>query len=327
MAPCRISDAPSMTIIVKHLVYREIFNSDDTILVNDSPALLVCKIPTPISDTLIDTGDNLTSFGPGRGSFDFLGEPALCFGQVLFILMEKTRILDLLFIRESGKSSQPNINAHGLRRFWQRFIGRILAGKTGEPLACTCAFDTTCLDSTLNKAMKGSLDCTNLGQGYTAVIDSKTTLRIGEAVIPSLTTKTWISRLLIHLYSAEEGLESQVDSYSYILKHLAMRCRKRSAIFLETWEHLDLIVKSQRFLVSVPDSLTLFQKIVVKPATFFQYLPHYSFLGRSRIQPIAKAFVHFRQDSTNIKKRQFQVTYDSLLITHQYPSKLNIAQQ
>lgn len=82
LRPGSILDALSETVIVHHLVDGQVFHGNDIEAVDDLAALLMRKVPTAVTDALMDTGDNLAALGTLRCALRCSREfPCLAYGQ------------------------------------------------------------------------------------------------------------------------------------------------------------------------------------------------------------------------------------------------------
>src|SRR5205823_5289899 len=134
----------------------------------------------------------------------------------------------------SRKSLEPHIYTH-----WDIKGGQALRlafnGEGDVPFACRGTADRAGLDLAFDRPMVDHLDSTDLGEGDTIIMgDAKSTLREREAIVASLSLKTWEARLFRLCFDAsEEGLKGQVNSDGHILQDLRMDVLKRGALFFQ----------------------------------------------------------------------------------------------
>lgn len=163
-----------------------------------------------------------------------------------------------------------------------------LAREAGIPLVGGASVYGKHFNLTTNRPMEPNLNVPNLGQPEIAINDRESRLGIGETVIPASTTESGISRLLARLGSAKESLICKVYPNSDILEDLAVYSLQRRPFRFQCRQGINLVVQSQTLLLLLPETLSLLQKVIVKPTTFIKGLIHLSMLPLGRIQPVFK---------------------------------------
>jgi len=288
LTPGSIGDTLSEAVIMEHAVNRQVLDGDDAEAGNNLPGLLMRKVTSPVGDALVDMRDDLAVLGPCRGAFGFFGHSPLSFSQRLLIGSKEPRVRDSVSGRESGEGCQPDINPHDLVAGRQVLIGNILAREGDKPLA-SMAFHHTGLDGAFDWPMDGSLHRSHHREVDATVFQGKPALRISEAVIPTLATKSRVTRLLASLHPAEESLHRQVYADSHILQHLAMDNCQSGTASLKRGKCFDLVVQRQGRFQFFIDHLAVFKKVVVQPSAFIKNVVHRSSLTSRWIQPILKS--------------------------------------
>lgn len=112
LSPSRIHDRLCQTVIMNHLVDTQVFNADDTKTVYNPPGLLMSKVVTSISDTLMNMRDHFFSPSSFMSTFLQFRQLSLSFGKSLFICPEESWVVYLLTVRQGRKRSEADINAH-----------------------------------------------------------------------------------------------------------------------------------------------------------------------------------------------------------------------
>jgi hypothetical protein len=73
LAPCGITDALGETMVLDHTFDVQLFNGNDAEAIDQTTGILMTKIMAAVSDTLVDTGENLVGFTPFTASLLGLG--------------------------------------------------------------------------------------------------------------------------------------------------------------------------------------------------------------------------------------------------------------
>ncbi len=119
----------------------------------------------------------------------------------------KNRVVgDCCPIRKRRERLQSNVDADRLLGWWHR-LHFSLDSETGEPFAGCGATNGQRLDGASDWPVQSNLDTANLGELQTIPFQSKAKLRISEAVVAALATKTRIARLFPSFDAPEERLE------------------------------------------------------------------------------------------------------------------------
>lgn len=304
LSPGNISYTFRKAMIMNHLVNQQIFNGNDTVFIDDSPAKLVGEVGTPIRNTLMDMGHGLASLRPGRCSFSFFRQTPLRFSKCLFICSKEAGIVNLLAIRKSSKTCKPHINTNRLFTFGKWVIGDF-TGKRNKPLPSTRTPDTAGLNCPFGRTVKDSLNIANLGKSNDRRTDGISTLGIGKTIIPVSATKARIAGFFARLNSSKESLKSKVYSDRNVLKYLGVDRGKRWSVFLQGWQSLNLAIECKRLVVIFISNLTLFKEMIVQPATLIERFQHKLLLFTSRIQSILISYLmHNDYYSTNNRRKE-----------------------
>ena len=304
LPPCHIENAFGKAVVVNHPVNVQVFNGDDTSLVDKVPAKLVSEVGTPVCSTLLDMRNDFASLGSLRRPLRLFTHSSLSFSKSLFSGTKETGIVDDLARRKSGETRKSDINTHSFFRFWKRIIGDFTA-KRHEPLASAGTSDTAGLDVPFEGAVVNNLNIANLGKRNGRIANGIPALWVTKAIIPSSAAETGVSRLLARFNSAEESLKSKVNPDSHVLENLTVDTGKRWSIPFQGRQSLNLSVESKGLVVIFPSYLTLFQKVIVKPATLVECLEHKSLLFVGRIQSVLESYLmHNVNYSTNVKKEK-----------------------
>lgn len=222
-APCRVTDRFRQTMIMNHPIDGQIFYTDHAKLIDNLSAVLVSEVLPSPRDPLMDTSNHLAMFAPLWCAFGKLTVLALDFGKRLFLNTEKTRIFNLLSIRERGKGLQANVNTYGAGVLREPFRFHF-TGEAGIPFARAALADGTRFGSSLEVTMQDHLDFAYLGHHEFAVFDLATARNLGEGqgVVSPMSFKTRIAGIFTSLATPEKGFHRQIDPHRDVLQNLGM---------------------------------------------------------------------------------------------------------
>src|SRR5260221_1288872 len=189
--------------------------------VHQSSRLLLHKVLSAPAHTLMHAGHHLAPLRPLRGAALCPGQLTLRFREGLLFLAKEVGVLNVLTCRQVGKGFEAHINADLSLAGGQFRWGNLIAGKAHEPFACRTAGDRARLDDAFEGPVLHHLDMPNLGEGELALlINAKSRLRVGKAVIAEPGLVAGMTRLLTCLAPSEEGFERFVHPMQHILQHL-----------------------------------------------------------------------------------------------------------
>src|SRR5262249_19271458 len=111
-------------------------------------------------------------------------------------------------------------------------------------------------------------------------------LRVCQASIPPMSTKTRISLVLIRLHATKERFECQVNPYRDILQRLGVDLSQLRTDRFEDGQPRSLIVIAQRLLALFPRITAFGQQMIVEPAALLKLLFKEALLLLVRVQTI-----------------------------------------
>jgi hypothetical protein len=298
LTPGSIRNAFCQAMILKHVLDTQIFKSHKSKGVYQFTTFLVSKVPTPIGNALMD---GLHCFAPLRSfgrSLLCLREFALCFCKFLFISAQETRIGDSISVREFSKALQTHIysNCQIIAGHWLRVY---LTSETSIPISHRVPLNCEGLDLPFQRAMQNNSHGPDFGQEQTIIKKFKTELLESEAIVPTITPKTWIPRFLSRLHPAKECLESQVNTLLNILQNLRENAFQFRMFLLPEGEHLICIVQRKRFMLLLPGILASGKRLVIDPTAKFQRLNQLRSLAPGWLQAILESF-HQRSSAVHL---------------------------
>ena len=252
-----------------YFVNTQVFNTDYSKLINNLSGFLVAKIITPISNSFVNTSNNLFSFFPFRGFLSLFKQFSLGFSKCFLVCLKKMRIFYSFLCRKSSKGRNTDIYTNCFLAFSQR-LGLYFTRQASIPLIILFP-NGAGFNIPNNKSMKFNFNRTYFRKIKSILFNHKTYLRIGYAIIPTLSLKPRIANLLFASFNpAEKCLKSKVNSGGDILKDLGMNRRKRRPFFFQGRNRIALVKIANTFLVFFPRVFSLFKKMIIEPATFFK---------------------------------------------------------
>jgi hypothetical protein len=292
--PGRVTDGFSQTRVMEHPVDLQVFNRNQTELVNNLAAVLVRKISSTPTNPLMHPGDYFTFSFAFRCTLFSFGKFALGFGKFFFFLSKEARVFNLLPVTESGKGFQANINANltGVRRQNVRF--NPLTAKTDIPLAGTATSESDGLGFTSQGPVQLNLDMPNLAnnQNVAFQLTAGGGLREGYRVVTPKPLKPGITRLFTGFKPAEEGLHGKVKSNRYILQDLGMNVTERRPREFKSREFGLLVIQTRGFACLLKTGFALIKPMVVNPTAIFKLLIKQGFLPSGRPYSVFERLSH-----------------------------------
>ncbi len=216
--PGRICNAFSQTMVMNHAIDAQIFNANNSIVIDNLTRFLMRKVISLESNSLMNAGNDFAPLGNFGSAFSRPTQFSLGFSQSFLLFPEKARTLNRWSsIRKSGESMQAHIDAHGFIVSWKglRFD---FTTKSYIPFASRRTAKSGCLGLAAHFSMHDDLDMTDLGNYQASIFNSATgrDLRKGEGIIPSLSLKAGKAGFFTGLAAAKEGFESQVNPGCHI---------------------------------------------------------------------------------------------------------------
>ncbi len=116
LAPSHVGYRLGQRVIFDHVLDGKALEADHLVLANHACREFVLIIPSPISNTSVDTGNLQTRLSTILAALLFLGQSALRTGQLLLIFVEIFGVADMLPIRGDDHRLQakikPNLRLH-----------------------------------------------------------------------------------------------------------------------------------------------------------------------------------------------------------------------
>lgn len=293
LVPGRIRDALSQAVILEHVLTVQLFESKYAVLVYQLAREFVRKVLTPVDDTLVNVLNSLTSFGSLRCAFLSLREFALRLRQFFLFLPEEAGVGYLLAVRKCYKTFQTNVNSYRFFGLRQRFRFNFTR-QVGVPVANRIPANVERLDVPANRTVQNYLDHANLGQVQTVVSKLKARLRECETVIPAISPKAGVARLLACLYSTKERLKRQVNPGADFLLNLRVYVLHLWSLVFPPRKQFYCVVMRDRPLLLFPGVLAGSKRLVIHPPAQFKRVRQPGLLALRREKAILKGHSHTR---------------------------------
>jgi hypothetical protein len=305
LRPCRLGNTFCQTMIVDHAVDVQVFNTDGPKGVDDLSTVLVGEVVTSPFGPFIHTSNHLAMSTPLFGAFLQSGMFALNLRQCLFFFAEETRVRNFFPVGEGCKGLESNVDTNGERIVLQP--DRIAHDRKGDvPFPGRGAVNGTGLDRPFDWAVIDHLDRANLREAHTIIMgETEATLRIGDAVVATISFKTGIARFLSGLAASEKGFAGQIDTNRNILQDLGMYLAQRGTVFFQNRIRLLLLKTQERNAITLVGRVAHLQQMIIQDATLFKVRIKRSLLFLRRIDPVLIVFKHkiiLRLNRVGVKK-------------------------
>ena len=303
--PCRIQDAFAQTMVVNHLINRQIFYRNEPKAVDDAPTPLMGKVVAAVGNTLVDGSHCLASPGAFLCSFLGLGKFALRFGKVSLIPPQETRVVNPFAVGQHRETFQSNVYPDGFGARRQRLLFNFTR-KRYQPIARCGSADGAGLDGAFDGTVENHANVSDFRQTQFVSVDPKADadLRVSERVVTSSSAKARVARRFARLDAAKEGLEGKVEPDGDVLQHLRVNLSQRWSLLLELRQGGGLLVVGQRLFALLPSRPALLKQVIPEPATLFQHGLHLPRLFFRRIQTVFEGFKHAKDITLNVQNCQ-----------------------
>jgi hypothetical protein len=294
LVPRRIRNAFRQAVVFEHALCIQVLKREGSETIDQIPTFLVCKVRTPIGDSLVDATDNFPAFHSLQTTLGSFSQFALRFRQFVFFGSEKARINDLLAIRQGCERFKTNIDTD-CRLNSRQWLWFGFNAERNEPLASTTASDRNCLDPPFDPTMQDHLDRADFRQDKLLPVKSHTVaiLRVGHTVVPAIALETRIASVLLACFQApEEGFEGQIKANLHVLKHLRMNNLKRWSFDFPGWKEGLRIVQRKRRPPLLPAISAGCKRLVVDIAAFLKLMLEDTLLPFCRADAVFAPFRH-----------------------------------
>lgn len=248
-------------MVALHLLNSKLLNGNYAKLIHDSAGVLVDKVVTSVSDSLVNTTYNLLGSMSFVGAPDAFGKLALCFGKGFFFTTKEAGTVDERSIRQGGKLLKPNVDTDRFTRIGEGLRLSFIS-ETNEPLI-PVSENGAGLNLTDNRPMNFSFNRSNLAEGDIIAVDRKTKLGIREGIVPIALESGESGLLSASLDPTKESLKRKINTHSNILQDLRVNGKKFRMALLPLRKFGGLVVIGQGLAMRLIVMLSAIQKAVV----------------------------------------------------------------
>ena len=190
LAPSRIRDRFGKVVVFDHASDIQRLKRDRTELVNKFTAQFVLKVFALIGDPFVQDGNGQTGMISMLGTFSFSTQAPLPYGQTALTAVQVFGLFPFVFVAQSGKRGQAQINGDGVN--FGRWVFYFHLALNGDEIPTAFGFrDGTVFHLAFNGAMENTLDPTDFGQIYPFVFDFEA-LRIADTLLVVLAVEVRI---------------------------------------------------------------------------------------------------------------------------------------
>ena len=190
LAPSCIRNGLCQTMILDHASDIQGLKRYGTVLVDQFTAQLVLKVFALVGYPFVQDGDGQPCLIAGIASFDLLAQAPLSDLQPALTAVQVLGLFDLVFIAQSGKRGQPQVNGDSVNLWCWVFNFHLYLN--GDEIPTALGFrDGTVFHLAFNGAMENTLDPTYLWQIHPPVVDFEA-LRIADALLVVLAVEVRI---------------------------------------------------------------------------------------------------------------------------------------
>ena len=138
LAPSDITDTLGQSMVLDQIFDGQTLDADQLILADDAARELVLVIPPSVSDTRMDSGNFEASLCPVLTTLFLLGQPSLCFRQLLLVFGKLPGVADGLSCRKHHHRGEAQVKPDHLAHHWKRLD--LLFDQDGDEVAVGCVF-------------------------------------------------------------------------------------------------------------------------------------------------------------------------------------------
>ena len=293
LRPRSILNTFGQTVIVHHLVDRQIFHNKYVKAIDQAAAFLVRKVAASMGDPFMDSRHDLAALRPFWRALGRSRQLALRTLESLLIGAQELGAWHLFPCRKRREARQPDIKANRVP-YGGQWLRIHFTDNGGVPLARRRASDCTRFRCAFQRTMLHGAYSANLGELQHTVhkLAPVAILREGHRIIPPTTTEPWIAGFCPSFAAAKERLEGQIDTLGHVLQDLGMGSIQKGMCGFP-WRQQTLRCKIRdRALFLFPRLLTHFERSVVDPTTCLKALFKGLLLCMCRTETVFHDFSH-----------------------------------
>lgn len=274
LTPGHIRNTPANCLVPLplrlHVPDAQLFKRDELVFIDQLARLKMSKITAAIGGSFISMTKGANDLAPRWTTFCKSFFLALQTGNIPFVPFHPTLPLNRFAITQSGKSSQPQVNAYHLVGGRQR-PGFHKARKASVPIPQTITANGQSLTLPFKRPVQLDFYVANLGKTQAVVIQESPVpflLWIREGIISSASSKARIARLrFARLHAAKKRTKGQFDPLLGLLHSLGVTLLQPFMFLLPRREQLIHIVSAHASSFVLPGLPANFQGFIIYPAT------------------------------------------------------------
>ena len=262
--PAGIADALSKPVVLDHIAYLQVFDTDCAELLDVRVSQFMQEILSLADDLLVCFSNKSPGPLPASGALLPPGESALSSSEDSFRFTEEPGVLYLCPFTVYKVVSKPNVNPGCFVGCGKDFRGHVITGEVHEPSRGR-PLDSNGFNPPLNRSGEEELESPDILDCEVLPAETPTGLCKGERVISTKQSESWEPCLYPWgLAAPEERLESQVNPTNNVLEDLRTDRSELREVGLELRElHCLPVVGRRGSSLCVPDN-SLFEAKVVK---------------------------------------------------------------
>ncbi len=260
-------------VAVHHVGNIQIFKGDQLVHVDQLARFLVRKVVAAIGDSLVNMIERPFATVKLWRALRLFRQATLHSCECIFVLAEKTGIVDLAAIAHSCEVSQANVDSGYLVCGHQR-IGFNDTGETRVPVTDSITLNGQSLTLPSHGTVQLDFDITDLGQAHTAIVEQSPValcLGIRERIVTVNRFESWVSWFfLAGFHTAKERTKSQIDTLLCVLHGLRMTVTQELMFLSPLRQQFIRGVTRDGLLPFFPACFSGFKRLVVNPSATIQ---------------------------------------------------------
>ena len=289
LTPGRIRNRLGEAMVLHHAPDVQLLKDDQAEPVNQLPAFLVREVPAQIPNALMNASHNTSLRRSLRASIPGCAQFPLGACKPTFLGPKESRIGNMLAVGARGEPVKAAIDTGHLRGHRQ-YLRFSLYGKAGEPFAGCAPRNIQRLYCSFDGPMEFNFNVANFGQSELVALDAKSSLRIGQAVVPETRPKAREPRLLTRLATTKEAVEGSIESCQNFLQNLRMHALELVANLFDLRQLNRLTLIAYGFPFHSPRIAALLKRSIVQFAAKSKLGFKASLLRSARIESESESF-------------------------------------
>lgn len=240
----------------------QIFDRDQSVVVNDLSRLFVMEISALIADVVVPPLEQKHGLAPPVRTFLPSRYAPLQAAEFGLSIAEPARVLNHDAVAQCGKGGKADVDTGHVRAEGQRFRFALNREDSKPPTRFTLNQES--LNYSIKRAVQLYFDGPDFREPEFVATKSIANLPECQTVVTACGSETRIASLLTTLDAAKKPGKSKMDTLKDIFKYLGVNCRNVVSILFNLWQLQYLIEERNRFSFKVPSVTSLLQGAIVK---------------------------------------------------------------